>query len=103
VLTDPLPVEMIGDDDQPLVVSARGMLSSAPVALRWLSGDETAGWRPGAPQMIRSWAGPWPVEERWWEPQRARRLARFQVVTDDGQAYLVVAEHRRWWVSALYD
>jgi protein ImuB len=43
------------------------------------------------------------VEERWWEPDHHRRLARFQMVTDDGRAHLVVAEHRRWWISATYD
>ena len=52
---------------------------------------------------MSAWAGPWPLEERWWDPGRHRRLARFQVVTADGTAHLVVAEHRRWWVAANYE
>ena len=52
---------------------------------------------------IIAWAGPWPIEEHWWDPQRHRRLARFQMVTDDHDGYLVVAEHQRWWITARYD
>ena len=51
---------------------------------------------------MRSWAGPWLIEQRWWEPLRHRRLAQFQVVTDDGDAYLVAAERQRWWILATY-
>ena len=28
----------------------------------------------GAPEPIDAWAGPWPLEERWWDPGRHRRL-----------------------------
>lgn len=75
-------------------VSGRGELSAAPATLR--IGE-------GAPLDVVAWAGPWPVEERWWDPVRRRRVARFQVVTADGVARLVVAEDRRWWVIATYD
>jgi protein ImuB len=85
------------------VVSGRGILSAAPSALCLLRGDEERGWRLGRRRAIIGWAGPWPVEERWWEPTRHRRQARFQMLTDDGCGYLVVAEHRRWWIDAIYD
>ena len=78
---------------EPVRVSGRGELSAAPARLA------IAG-RP--PQAITGWAGPWPLDERWWEPRRHRRLARFQVVTADGAAHLVLAEHRHWWVAASY-
>ncbi len=52
---------------------------------------------------ITSWAGPWPVDERWWDPERASRRARFQVVTDDGTARLLALEGGRWSVTATYD
>jgi hypothetical protein len=29
-------------------------------------------------------------------------VAQFQIVTDDGAAYLVVAELQRWWILATY-
>jgi len=47
------------------------------------------------------WAGPWPVTERWWEPRR-RRLARLQVVFDDGTAHLLAVERRRWSIVGSY-
>jgi protein ImuB len=103
VLAEPRPVEVIDPAGTPITVSGRGVLSGRPAVLRPLAGSEEAGWRRGRPRAITAWAGPWPVEERWWEPDRHRRLARFQMLTDDGRAHLVVAEHRRWWISAIYD
>jgi len=103
VFVEPHPVEVLDEHGDVLQVTGRGMLSGTPAALRLLSGDEAAGWRRGRSRPIIAWAGPWPIEERWWEPERQRRLARFQVVTDDHDGYLVVAEHRRWWISARYD
>jgi protein ImuB len=52
---------------------------------------------------VAAWAGPWPADERWWDTERRRRRARFQVVTADGQAHLVALESGRWWVTATYD
>jgi protein ImuB len=103
VLAEPIPAEVVDEHGAVVEVSGRGMVSSSPASLCLLSGDEEAGWRRGRLRAITAWAGPWPVEERWWEPQRHRRLARFQVLTDDQCGYLVVAEHRRWWISARYD
>jgi protein ImuB len=103
VLHEPCPVEVLDGDDRLLSVNGRGIVSAHPVTLRILSGDDASGWRRGRPRTIVAWAGPWPVEQRWWEPERHRRLARFQMVTDDHDGYLVVAEHRRWWISARYD
>jgi protein ImuB len=103
VLTDPIPIELLGEDGRSMQVSGRGAVSSRPAALRVSRGDEASGWVLGAPQQIRAWAGPWPIEERWWDPTRARRQARFQVMIDDGTAYLVVVEDRRWWITAIYD
>jgi protein ImuB len=94
VLVDPQPIEVVDDDGRNVSVSGRGMLSAAPAVLRL---------QPGGSRPITGWAGPWPIDERWWEPDRHRRQARFQMVTDDGCGYLVVAEHRRWWIDAIYD
>jgi protein ImuB len=103
VFERPHPAEVLDEHGAPVRVSARGMVSGRPSTLLLLTGDDTTGWRRGRPRPIIAWAGPWPVEERWWEPLRHRRLARFQVVTDDHEGYLVVVEHQRWWVSARYD
>ena len=78
---------------EPVRVSGRGELSAAPARLT-IDGRSA--------QTVTGWAGPWPLDERWWEPPRHRRLARLQVVTADGTAHLVLAEHHTWWVAASY-
>jgi len=103
VFADPQAIDVLDADGEQVTVSGRGFVSGAPASFRLLAGDESSGWRPGRLRPITGWAGPWPIEERWWEPTRHRRQARFQVVTDDGCGYLVVAEERRWWVNAIYD
>lgn len=103
VFAEPVPAELLDEHGALLTVSGRGAVSAPPATLCLLSGDDASGWRRGRPRPVVGWAGPWPVEERWWEPERHRRLARFQIVTDDQCGYLVVAEHRRWWISARYD
>ena len=52
---------------------------------------------------VVAWAGPWPADERWWDPPAHRRRARLQVQLTDGGAYLVAVERGRWWVEATYD
>ncbi len=76
---------------RPVAVSARGLLSGAPAALS-VNG--------GAWQGIVAWAGPWPLEERWWDT--GRRRARLQVLLDSGEAHLVTREAGRWWIEATY-
>lgn len=94
VATDPEPVEVADVAGRPVRVSARAEVSAAPAHLA----------RPGRPATsITAWAGPWPVDERWWDPVRHRRRARFQVVTDDGSAHLLSVEGGRWWREATYE
>jgi len=103
VFVDPHPAEVLDEHGEAVRVSARGVLSGHPATLALLAGDDATGWRRGRSRRIIAWAGPWLIEERWWEPAQQRRLARFQMVTDDHDGFLVVAEHQRWWVSARYD
>ncbi len=103
VLSSVHRVEVLDHDERPVRVSGRGELSAPPAVLRVMAGDESSGWRRGRPRPIRAWAGPWPVEEQWWEPTRHRRLARLQILTDDEQGFLIVAEKQQWWLSAKYD
>jgi protein ImuB len=93
VLPQLRPAELVDVDGRPVRVSGRGELSADPVALA-IGG--------GPPRPVDAWAGPWPVDERWWAPARHRRVARMQVITADGGAHLVLAEHHRWWVAAAY-
>jgi protein ImuB len=92
VFTEPLAAEVVDEQGDAVRVSGRGEVSASPAALVVR----------GAARPLRSWAGPWPIDQRWWEPRRHRRVAQFQIVTDDGEAYLVVAELQRWWILATY-
>ncbi len=76
-----------------VLVSARGAASATPATLSVAGG-------PG--ERVVAWAGPWPVEERWWDAA-GRRLARLQLAVESGAAYLLVREHGRWWLEASYD
>lgn len=94
VLPTPLPADVRDAAGEPVVVSARLAVSAAPARLT--VGD-------GRPAEITGWAGPWPVDERWWAPAEARRRARFQVSLADGAALLLAVEGGMWLVEAIYD
>jgi protein ImuB len=89
-----VPVELVDERGAPLSVSGRSLLSADPARLH--VGD-------GPAEAVVAWAGPWPADERWWDPPAHRRRARLQLVTASGQAHLVVCEGRRWWLEATYD
>ena len=90
---DAVPVDVVDARGRAVVVDGRCQPTAEPAALRGR----------GRPRRIVSWAGPWPVDERWWDPERCSRRVRFQVVTDDGAAHLVVLEGGRWTIAATYD
>jgi protein ImuB len=99
VATSPIAIDVVDERGAPVRVSGRGALSAAPARLAITNrAPSAAAWA-----TITAWAGPWPVEERWWDERRAKRRARFQVLTDDGTARLVMLEGGRWWLEALYD
>ena len=52
---------------------------------------------------VVGWAGPWPIDELWWDEAGARHVARFQLVGGDGSAWLMMVEGSRWWSEARYD
>ena len=81
VLIDPpRPIQVLDDSGQPVQVTERGAVPMPPARL-------IAAGRPPLP--ITSWAGPWPVDERWWSRHPVRCGLRFQLVDVRGQAYLV--------------
>ncbi len=95
VFPEPAPAQVVGAEGLPVRVSGRGGLSGVPT--RFLPVADL-GWQP-----VAAWAGPWPVDEHWWDEAAAHRVARFQVVGVDGSAWLMVVENGRWWVEARYD
>ncbi|PMR58079.1 DNA repair protein [Verrucosispora sp. ts21] len=104
VLPTALAVQVWDAAGEPVTVSARLAMSAPPARL---SIDATVeALVPvgvGRAAEIVGWAGPWPVDERWWAPAEARRRARFQVCLADGTALLLAVERGRWLLEAIYD
>jgi protein ImuB len=88
-----------------VTVDARHAMSGEPARVR--IGDDTF--------VVVAWAGPWPLEERWWDVRRARRAVRLQLlVRPNGEArgvgearvahtaMVVVLERRAWRLAAWY-
>ena len=94
IVHDPARAATVVDaTGQPVKVTGRGAVSAAPVGVQVGT---------TAPEVVQSWAGPWPVEERWWDAVRARRMARFQVLTGSGRLLLLTLERGQWWLAAEY-
>lgn len=91
-------------------IDGRGLLSGTPVAVR-PSPEATAWLAPlgldvGAERLVVAWAGPWPIEERWWERMTGgpwRRVARLQLLFEGGEAWLVAREGGGWRLEGVYD
>jgi protein ImuB len=79
---------------RPVGVTGRGLVTAEP-------GQVAVAGAPPSP--VVAWAGPWPVDERWWDPASARRRARLQVVLPGGEAHLLGLEGGRWEVEGTYD
>ena len=100
VYSEPIQVQINDQFGKLLSVSARHELSASPVVV--IIG--------ATHYKVNSWAGPWPVEERWWDSSRSRRLVRLQLVcekiTADSVpqilAMLAILEHGEWTVAAIY-
>ncbi len=94
VLDEPVAAEVLDGEGLAVRVSGRGEVSAEPVTV-------AVGGGPAAD--VAAWVGPWPADERWWDPAAHRRRARLQVVTADGVARLLIVESGRWWLEATYD
>ena len=90
---DPLPIDVLDNQGLPVGVDGRGEITAAPALVRTSAGT----------RAITGWAGPWPADQRWWDPLTHRRRARLQVTLDDGSAHLLTVEHREWSIEATYD
>ena len=93
------PVELLDAEGNPVRVSGRGLFTAEPARL--------AGARAGG---LSWWAGPWPVDERWWdfgpaggEQSKNGRTARAQVLLDGDRALLLCYRQRRWYVEGVYE
>jgi protein ImuB len=90
------PVELLDGQGDPVRVTHRGLFSGDPVRL------DGGGFRGS----LTWWAGPWPVDERWWDQDRAKgRTARAQVLIggEPEKALLLCYRQRRWYVEGVYE
>jgi protein ImuB len=116
------PVELLDVQGNPVRVTGRGLFSAEPAQLD-APADSPAGHsrrdrssRLGMDVVfagrLRWWAGPWSVDERWWDPkaEQAGRTARVQVLlesdsaaTESGPALLLCYRRSRWYVEGVYE
>ena len=95
VFPEPRPAAVFSADGCSVKITDRGAITGEPARLLT---DDSAD-----PLVIEAWAGPWPIDELWWEPTGARRVARLQMVTVDGSAWLLLVEGDQWWTEARYE
>ena len=97
VPAQPIEVEVLDAAERAVGVDGRAALSAPPAQLR-------APTEAGLPRRmaVTSWAGPWPVTERWWEAGGQRR-AYLQVATGATPALLLGVRQGRWLVEGVYD
>ncbi|MDG4664092.1 DNA polymerase Y family protein [Mycobacterium sp. 236(2023)] len=98
------PVELFDAEGDLVRVTSRGLFSADPFRLH----------APGRSGRLSWWAGPWPVDERWWDSAHARsetdsaharsgRTARAQVLLDETHALLLCYRQRRWYLEGVYE
>ncbi|MGB9302514.1 MAG: DNA polymerase Y family protein, partial [Mycobacterium sp.] len=88
------PVELLDAQGNSVRVTSRGMFSADPARLTFHGRDDRLRW----------WAGPWPVDERWWDPDVGKgRTARAQVLLESERALLLCYRQRRWYLEGAYE
>ena len=95
---------------EPVVVTARGLLSSAPARLQVLapgaSALQRAGLRAGSGYPVLAHGAPTVLDERWWTPG-GTRAARLQLVvraaSAEETAVLALSRTGDWTLEGLYD
>lgn len=97
VFPQPHAALVVDENNQPVSVTGRHELTSVPVRI------EVEGYS----YNVESVAGPWPVEERWWDPRRRRRHVRLQMLVRNhrnaARVLLLGLENSEWSVIARYD
>lgn len=96
VFAEPTPAGVVDQAGHPIRLTDRGVLTGHPARFRTGTDQQ---WQP-----VLSWAGPWPVDERWWAEDSAGLVARCQVVGAEGRAWLLRHDEVNGWrTEASYD
>lgn len=109
VLRTQTPLRLLDTDGEPVVVTARGLLSAVPVRLLLPEVPPAlsrCGIRASLPLHVTGYGQPVLLDERWWGPS-AQRAARLQLTarTPEEQDLALVLLCRRgaWSLEGLYD
>lgn len=95
VFVEQTDVAVLDERGSPVTLTARGQLTDAPYQVELTDG----------PRRVIAWAGPWPVDERWWELLAEGVRARVQILVSPGDALLLqFRAHTRpsWIVEGEY-
>ncbi len=97
VFHEPHRAVVVDADGEPVLVTGRHELTGVPARV-----DVN-----GYCYQVESIAGPWPVEERWWDTRRRRRHVRLQMLVRNQRnalrVLLLALENSEWSVVARYD
>ncbi|MFC4124841.1 DNA polymerase Y family protein [Nocardia rhizosphaerae] len=91
-------VELTAADGTAVQVTARGLFTADPARLRW-----------GRKQWaLLGWAGPWPVDERWWaatdQPgSAARAQVQLDAAATEIRVVLLVYDADSWHAEGVYE
>lgn len=95
---DPPTVQVLDTEGRTIEVDERLELSGRPAFFT----PPIQASRAEAQRLINAWAGPWPVDERWWESS-SQSLHRFQLVDSTDAAWLLFCRNGQWLAEASYD
>lgn len=92
-----VPIQVLDAQGKHVSVTGRHELSAVPATVHVGNAVHT---------VLRV-GGPWPVEERWWDPLRRRRHVRVQVLVRQARnvvtVLLVALENQQWTLVGRYD
>jgi protein ImuB len=101
VYRDRRPVSLLCADGRPVTADDRGTLNAAPASF---APPDGAGRENGDGfRGVVAWAGPWPVQERWWDMAATTAVQRLQLIEDNGDAWLLALDAQGWRAEGKYD
>ncbi|PJJ55128.1 DNA polymerase Y family protein [Compostimonas suwonensis] len=105
----PRAARVLAADGSSVAVDSRGALTAEPAVFRCegsaaaRSEDMSTTPSPSpAGAAVTAWAGPWPLEERWWDDAH-RSVHHLQLVDAEGTAWLLLLDDGAWFAEARYD
>lgn len=95
---DPPVVQVLDAAGQTLIVDHRLQLSGQPAFFTPPAVNNSA----TSQRLINAWAGPWPIDEHWWESS-GQQVHRLQIVDSADAAWLLFCRDGQWLAEARYD